>query len=312
MKCLVTGATGFIGNTLCERLLATDIQVVASSGSGGRLSSGDPARKVDLNQSAEGLQAMLSGVDAVCHLAGIAHQRAAVADYQRVNVNATLNLAQAAISSGVKRFIFVSSVKAMGVPASNRARNEAEVYPARDPYGRSKWEAEEGLRALCQCGLMDLVILRPALVYGPGAKGNLRWLIKGARVGMPRPPEAGARSLIGLEDLVALLGNLIRQAPSGQHTWNVTDDREYTARELYDVIREVMGKPHGREWLGDVGWRKACKIVDKLWRRRSGSTYEKLFSAECYSSSALKRDMGWTAKQSFRDVAPAMVEAAQS
>ncbi len=309
MKYLVTGATGFVGSTLCERLSRQDVELLAVSGSGRRLPSGIVSRQIDLNQPASGLRQELAGVDAVCHLAAIAHQRASETEYQRVNVDATLNLARAAIDSGVKRFIFVSSVKAMGLPASNRARNESEVYPAKEPYGRSKWQAEEGLRALAGDSDMAVVILRPALVYGPGAKGNLNLLIKGARLGMPRPPEAGARSLIGLQDFVALLEALLHQAPAGQHTWNVTDGDEYTARDLYDAIREALGKPAGKAWLGDAGWQSVCSLADRLWRRPADSTHEKLFGAECYSSSALQRDIGWKARQRFYDVVQAMVEA---
>ncbi len=311
VKCLVTGATGFIGSALCARLATLDIDAIALSGSGATLPSGQQTLQCDLNQSVETLEPLLEGVDVVCHLAAIAHQRASEEQYQRLNVEASLNLARAALNRGVDRFIFISSVKAMGVPASNGARNEAEVYPAPEAYGRSKWEAEEGLRDLCRDSGMSLVILRPALVYGPGVKGNLQLLIKGARLGMPRPPAAGARSMIGLGDLVALIAALVKQTPSGVHTWNVTDGQEYSARGLYDSIREAMDKPPGREWLSERGWRRACTVLDKLSGRQPDSTYEKLFGPECYSSSALQRDTGWVARQRFVDVVSSMVEAAE-
>lgn len=303
MKCLVTGATGFIGGALCTHLRDAAIDVVPVSRSGAPLADGTPTRAADLFAAAE----MLRGVDSVCHLAGIAHQRAADADYQRLNVDATLALARSAIEAGVRRFVFASSVKAMGPASGTSPRSESMVSAARDAYGRSKWEAEQGLLALCEASDMDLYILRPCLVYGPAPRGNLRLLARGARWGMPRPPAGGARSMVGLDDLAALLGQLAQGGPAGAHTWIVSDGQRYSARYLYDVLRGAMGRTPGPGWLPPGAWRAAAALLDRLSSQEAGATYEKLFGTELYDHGALASDLGWRPRQTVADMARYMV-----
>lgn len=303
VRCLVTGATGFIGSALCARLRAAGVEVLPLSRSGSPLPDGTPTRAVDLCAP----EAVPAGVDTVCHLAGIAHQRAAGADYQRVNVQATLALARSAVAAGVRRFVFVSSVKAMGPAAGALPRSETQVNPAREPYGRSKWEAEQALHALCEDTGMDLLILRPCLVYGPAPRGNLALLARGARYGMPRPPEVGARSLVGLGDLCDLLCELCRQGPAGRHTWIVSDGQCYSARALYDTLREAMGRRPTPAWLPLFAWRAAAAARDALSGARVGDTYDKLFGTELYDNSALLRDLHWRPRQTVADLAPDMV-----
>ncbi|MFV0478132.1 MAG: NAD-dependent epimerase/dehydratase family protein [Parahaliea sp.] len=302
MQCLVTGATGFIGSALCAQLRQTDIHLIAVSRSGADLPIGGSSRAMDLNQPGD-----LRGIDVVCHLAGIAHQKADADNYQRVNTQATLNLARAAKQAGVRCFIFLSSVKAMGPQQDDKPREEGEVYPAQDPYGRSKWEAEKGLRILCADGAMDLIILRPCLVYGPSPKGNLRWLVRSAELGLPRPPQGGRRSLIGLNDLARLLSALVQQWPPGIHTWNVTDSCDYAACDLYDQLRSALGHTTPARYLPSTIWQLACTGLDLLRRQPRGASYGKLFEGERYSNAALLRDTGWQPRQTFADVAPAML-----
>jgi UDP-glucose 4-epimerase len=117
---------------------------------------------------------ILAGVDVVFHLAGIAHRRASSRDYERVNHQATINLARSATEAGVGCFVFLSSVRAMGAAADALQRGEGDIQAPTDDYGRSKCLAERDLRQACAGGPMSLLILRPALVYGPGVKGNLQ------------------------------------------------------------------------------------------------------------------------------------------
>nr|WP_241263382.1 NAD-dependent epimerase/dehydratase family protein [Parahaliea mediterranea] len=300
---MVTGATGFIGGALCAHLREAAIELVPVSRSGASLADGSPTLAADLFAAQE----LLRGVDSVCHLAGIAHQRAASADYQRLNVDATLALARAAIEAGVRRFVFVSSVKAMGPAGGDSPRNESMVSAAGDAYGRSKWEAERGLLALCEASAMDLYILRPCLVYGPSPRGNLRLLARGARWGMPRPPAGGARSMVGLDDLTALLCQLLRGGPAGAHTWIVSDGQRYSARYLYDTLRGAMGRNPGPEWLPPLAWRAAATLLDRLLGQEAGATYDKLFGTELYDHGALSRDLGWRPRQTVADLAARMV-----
>jgi UDP-glucose 4-epimerase len=303
VKGLVTGATGFIGSALCARLQADDLELIAWSRSGDALADGRPTRAVDLGP---GLS-LPEGLDSVCHLAGVAHQFAPEAEHQRVNLQGTLALAQASLEAGVRRFVFVSSVKAMGPATGSAPRDEEAVQPAADAYGRSKWEAEQALRRLCRDRDMALYILRPCLVYGPAPRGNLRLLARGVRWGMPRPPAGGARSMVGLDDLTRLLQELMLRGPAGEHTWIVADGQHYTARNIYDTLCRARGREPGRGWLSAAGWRLACDALDRLRGRPVGSTRDKLLGAELYDASALARDTGWQARQVLADVAPQMV-----
>jgi UDP-N-acetyl-alpha-D-quinovosamine dehydrogenase len=305
VKCLVTGATGFVGSALCAGLRARGDELVAWSRSGAALADGTPTQAVELGAAFT----LPPGLDSICHLAGVAHQQAPAAAYQRVNVEGSLALARAALAAGVGHFLFVSSVKAMGPPpADGSPRHEDMLQPPVDPYGASKLAAEQGLRALCRDSGMALTILRPPLVYGPDPRGNLRLLARGARRGLPRPPAGGARSMIGLDDLTRLLLDLLHRPPAGQHTWIVTDQQRYSARDIYDAFCRARGRKPRPTWLPAAGWVLACEALDRLRRRPVGTTRDKLFGSELYDSSALTRDTGWRPRQQLADVVAQMVD----
>ena len=256
---------------------------------------------------------MLVGIDAVCHLAGIAHRQAPPADYEALNHLASLRLARAAARAGVRCFIYLSSVKAMGPANDDRVRTEEDRVPAHDPYGRSKWAAEVDLRREFATGPMAVVILRPTLVYGPGAAGNLRLLARGVRRGLPRPPLAGERSMIGALDLVELVAALCHNPPpAGVHTWIVTDGERYTTQGLYDLLREALGKGRGRAWLPAWGWRVGASLLDQLRPRDTTPTYERLFGTELYSNAALLAATDWRPRCRIEKVAAALVGSPQS
>ena len=298
MKCLVTGASGFIGAQLCRQLQARGDDVVATSRSGASLPDGTATIALDLATS-DFDSTLLVGVDTVFHLAGIAHTRAQVAQYERVNFQATVALAAAARSAGVRRFVFLSSVKAMGPAGSAAMRAETDVARPLDAYGLSKWDAECALRESGQNSAMAVVILRPALVYGEQAKGNLALLAKAARRGLPRPPAGGARSMISQADLVSLLLLLTDLELQGVHTWIATDGELYTTRRVYDALRSAQGAGPTSAWLPLWCWRGAAALFD-LWRGdRGDSTALKLFGDERYSNSALIKATGWQPSQTL-------------
>ncbi|TXS96225.1 NAD-dependent epimerase/dehydratase family protein [Parahaliea maris] len=305
MTCLVTGASGFIGSALCAHLAAEGVGLVATSRGGAVTASGIATRPMD---PAHPQARLLEGVDSVVHLAGVAHQHAAPEMYDKVNVEATLALARAALEAGVRQFIYFSSVKAMGPPHHESPRTETELTLPVDAYGRSKREAELQLDALCRDGGMCLVILRPCLVYGPSPRANLRLLAGLARWWPLRPPEGGVRSMIGLQDLVSLVSLLVRQPPAESRTWLVADGKPLSAREMYDELRQARGLGPGRQCLPHFLWRFACRLVDYLRGEVGGSTAHKLFAAEQYDASAVQGATGWQPRQCFADVAPAMVE----
>ncbi|KZX60555.1 hypothetical protein A3709_00340 [Halioglobus sp. HI00S01] len=290
-KCLVTGATGFIGRELCPALVAAGADVVAVSRTANPSAVGQMLA-VDLAEQPLPEQA-LEDVATVIHLAGVAHQKAEASLYTRLNLDATLALARSAQAAGVRHFIFVSSVKAMGPASDDHARSEADVTPTDDAYGHSKWRAEEGLRDLAREGDMAVTILRPALVYGAEPKGNLALLDRGISMGLPRPPEAGGRSMIGLPDLAVLLVKLVFHPPQGCHTWIVCDGQRYSSRTVYDALRARRGLGLARSWLPAWMWRSAASVL---------GVRDKLFGSEYYDNGALMAALGWAPTVSLAEV----------
>jgi nucleoside-diphosphate-sugar epimerase len=301
VNCLVSGATGFIGRQICQRLLARGDSVVALSKSGIPLANGLPTVAVDLALD-EPDAGLLSGIDVVIHLAGIAHQQAPALAYERLNVQGTLCLARLASAAGVKRFIYLSSVKAMGIPGSMAIRTEKDCSPPRDAYGRSKWQAECALRSEFADDPMSVVILRPALVYGRNVKGNLQRLSRAVQRGLPRPPAAGQRSMIALDDLVELVLDLMLTPLSGVHTWIACGDTAYSTRSIYDMLRRANGKGKGIGWLPHWAWRAAGNLLDVLITRGDEATYDKLFGTEVYSNAAVRTATGWRPDVGLEDV----------
>lgn len=308
MKCLVSGATGFIGRSLCRRLVLEGHTVTALSKSGRPLPDGTPTLALDLAQSLPSAE-QLQGVDVVFHLAGIAHQHAPDSAYVALNERATVGLAGRCQQAGVGRFVFLSSVKAMGPARQGEPRAESDCLPPDEPYGRSKWRAECQLREAFESGPMNVVIVRPALVYGPRPKGNLALLARGMRAGLPRPPAGGGRSMIALDDLVAALLLVASLPLEGVHTWIAADPRPYSTRFLYDQLRAAAGRGAGLAWLPAPGWRLAAAVLDLCTGRRGESTYHKLFGTELYSATALMQATGWRPAVRFELLAPELLRA---
>lgn len=300
MKCLVTGATGFIGRALCAQLRADGHEVVPLSCSGASLDDGTPTIAIDI-ATGDFDSALFGGVNVVIHAAGIAHQNAAPDEYVTVNTEATVRLYRAACSASVPTFIYVSSVKAMGVPTTGSPRSESELAPAPDPYGSSKREAEKALEA--EAGACtSLLIVRPSLVYGREHKGNLHLLARGVRLGLPRPPPGGLRSMIALPDMVGLLCTLAVRPPAGCRTFIATGPDVYSTRQIYDLLRRAEGRPPGRAWWPAWVWRLAGRALDVVRGRAAGTTYEIMFGDEVYDGSAVTAALGWSPRVRLEDV----------
>ncbi|WP_162300075.1 NAD-dependent epimerase/dehydratase family protein [Kineobactrum sediminis] len=306
MRTLVTGATGFIGRELCRQLVARGDDLVATSQNGGVLPGGHYASPLDLQGSVPEAAA-LQGVDVVYHLAGVAHQYAEAVRYDAVNYHATMAMARAAHQAGVGYFVYLSSVKAMGLQADGKPRAEGDTVEPGDAYGASKWRAECDLRAEFSGGAMTVIILRPAVVYGAALKGNLKLLLQAARLGLPAPPAGGARSMVGVTDLAALLCTLPSGGFSGLHTWIVTDGQAYSTREMYAILRMALQRPV-RNWQAPLWlWRTFAALLDRWQRQPSGTSFGKLFDTEVYSNSALLAATNWRPRQSLATMASELV-----
>src|SRR6185369_11694039 len=206
MRVLVTGASGFIGRALVHEFVAQGHWVRAAM----RVPADIFPRTVevvavsDLANPIE-WRPLIREIDSVVHLAGIAHTGAGVAEtaYDRVNRAATAALASAAVAARIKRLVFISSVRAQSGPSSSRAIAETDPPAPTDAYGRSKLAAEEAIRATA----VPYTILRPALIYGSGVKGNLASLLRLAQSRLPLPLAAlhSRRSLLARENLIGAI-----------------------------------------------------------------------------------------------------------
>jgi UDP-glucose 4-epimerase len=255
---------------------------------------------------------LLQGVDVVFHLAGIAHQQAAKEAYTALNENATLKLARLCSEAGVARFIFLSSVKAMGAATGSGERSELECTLPTDAYGLSKWRAEKALQDEFADDPMEVVIVRPALVYGGAAKGNLALLARGVEAGLPRPPALGGRSMVAIEDLVDLLCIVAREPVQAIQTWIVTDGQTYSTRYVYDQLRAAAGKKVGVAWLPIAGWRLAAALLDCRPGRAGEATFDKLFATELYSNRAVLEATSWRPRIRLEHVAGAIMDAREA
>lgn len=301
VRAVVTGATGLIGRELTRQLLVRGDDVIPVSRNGGSLPAGPRVQAVDLERASMPRE-LLAGVDTLYHLAGVAHQQAREARYQRLNVDATVTLAREALSAGVRTFVFVSSVKAMGPARDERPRDESDLSHCVDAYGASKRAAEAALCELLDGGPMRLVIIRPALVYGGPLRGNLRWMRLAARLGLPRPPERGGRSMIGLADLVDLLCRLPREPWSDDAASSpliVTDGECYSSQRIYDSMRIAGGRSPRRGRGSLVFWWLAALGLDVLLRQRPGTHFRKLFGWERYTSRRLLALGDWRPRETL-------------
>ena len=234
---LVTGATGFVGRALIEVLSKSGRRVV--KGVRRKAVVDDEIAVGDIGPSTE-WAAALHGCDSVVHLAARVHvMRDTAADplavFRTTNTAATLNLAQQAAQAGVRRFVFVSSIKVNGEATLPGVPFTADDTPApEDAYAVSKYEAEQGLLALATETGMEVVIIRPPLIYGPGVKANFQSMMRWVAKGLPLPLGAihNRRSLVGLDNLVDLIRVCLIHPNAANQIFLVSDGEDVSTTEL--------------------------------------------------------------------------------
>jgi len=234
MKILVTGANGFIGNTLVPQLASLGHMVVPAV----RRPCGLNLEHVVVDEAS--YRAALTGCECIVHLAGRAHiTRDHAIDslqaFRTANVDLTLAIANLAVEAGVRRFVFMSSIKVNGerTAAGNRFRSDDYVAP-RDPYGISKWEAEQGLHRVAETTGLEVVIIRPPLVYGPGVKANFAALMRVVKSGVPLPLGSihNKRSLVSLDNLVDFINTCTAHPAAGNQTFLISDGQDLSTTDL--------------------------------------------------------------------------------
>ena len=245
MKILVTGFNGFLGKSVTKGLSKDTNEIISVT----RSISSDAFAVGDIDENTNWTEVLI-GCDVIVHLAARVHQMHddsldPLSEFRRVNTAGTLNLALQAMNAGVKRFIFISSIKVNGEESDFPYSEMSEPNPS-DAYAISKWEAEQGLNELCRDGEMEVVIIRPPLIYGPGVKANFASMIKWVKRGLPLPFGSihNKRSLIAVENLVdfiMLCADKSKSPKAANQIFLISDGVDVSTTEMLNNVRTAYG-----------------------------------------------------------------------
>ena len=313
---LLTVAAGFVGRHLCQYLIDQGHEVLALL----RKQSVGPWHKgyvCELGYESIPGEAM-EAIDGIFHLANVAHAQPndlSDAMYWQINVLGTEMLLKAAIDSGVQRFIFFSSVKAVADP-NNECVDEGWTQDPVDVYGCTKQTVERLVLEIGAISGMHVCNLRPALVYGSGVKGNLLRMLEGIKKGRfpPLPEFNNRRSMISVDDLVvaAWLANEC-DAANGQ-TYIVTDGVEYSSCALYEAMcKALQVKPPAwripKTVLGTAA--VVCDYLEWITKRTmpyNSAAFARLSGSACYKSDKIRNELKWSPEYTFFDILPDMTK----
>jgi len=327
MKILISGPNGFVGKKVCERLIGDGLHVRGAQRNSTPLPDGCESAIVGNIDASTDWSLALTGIDAVVHLAARVHimnetSAHPMAAFREVNVHGTRRLAVEAAKSGVKRFVFISSIKVNGeatLQSSDRrseygsptsevsserprtknqelstknlsaAFSERDQASPEDPYGQSKYEAELVLREIEAATGMEVVILRPPLLYGPGVKANFLKLIQWVDKGIPLPLGGvkNKRSLLSLTNFADVISKCLTDPRAGGQTFTVCDGDDVSSGELVERIAKALGKSPRLlpvpEWL--------MKFAGKLTGK--SEQVERLCSSLQVDSSHVRERLDW-------------------
>lgn len=316
MKILVTGASGFVGSKLLEQL------PTSSTLSLGRdkpeRHSCEKFFKLEVDNNTDYTLA-LRGVGVLVHLAARVHvMNDAVSnpleEYREVNTRGTVNLARQAASAGVKRFVFVSSIKVNGESSSqDKPFTSADLHAPEDDYGLSKSEAEQELFEIGKDTGMEIVVIRPTLVYGPGVKANFASLMKLVSKGVPLPfgcIKNNKRSLVSLDNLVDLIVTCIEHPKAANQVFLISDDHDVSTSEMVRHMAQALGKT---PWQLPVPlW--CYKLVGEMFNK--SDVIDRLTGSLQVDISHTKETLGWAPPQSlqegFKQTAEAFLQSKKS
>jgi nucleoside-diphosphate-sugar epimerase len=291
MKVLITGATGFIGSALTPTLMAQGWQVRQI----GRLPHAVPRPSSEATEAGiQPLPTLVDGCKVVIHLAGRAHvmQENVVdplAAYRESNVMQTAALAEAACTAGVRRFVFISTAKVHG---ENGTYSERDSPQPEDPYALSKCEAERALTRIPTESAMEVVIIRPPLVYGPGVKGNFKSMVTWVKRGLPLPLGAvhNLRSMVALENLVdfiCLCADANRSPRAANETFLISDTQDVSTTTLLRKIAVAYGRPS--RLIPLPSW--VIKALGTMSGQRAA--IDRLLGTFCISAEKAQSQLGW-------------------
>lgn len=282
MITLVTGANGFVGSALCARLRKDGAPVRGAVRLSNVRAGGTEGVTIDGLASDTDWSEALKNVEQVVHLAARVHvmndkSSDPFAEFRRVNVEGTAALARQAAAAGVRRFVFLSSVKVNGEFTEAGQPFTADDVPApEDPYGVSKHEAEQLLRQIADETGMEVVIIRPPLVYGPGVKANfaamMRWLARGVPLPLAAVNE-NRRSLVALDNLVDLIMTCLHHPAAANQTFLVSDGEDLSTAQLLKRMGAAMGHPARLFYVPPALLKLGATVLNKpgIYQRLCGS-----------------------------------------
>ncbi len=300
-RVLVTGANGFVGKVVCRLLQACPLVVRGAVRSADRfvVEGVEPVVVGSIGPSTDWAEA-LDGVDCVIHLAARVHQmrdRAAdpLAAHREVNAAGSERLARAAARAGVRRFVFLSTVKVLGEARDAPYTAEDEPAPS-DPYGVSKWEAEQALWRVSRDTGLEVTVLRPPLVYGPGVGANFLRLMHMIERGVPLPFGAvqNRRSLVFVDNLADAIRVAAQSPAASDKTYLLSDGDDVSTPELVRRIAEAMGR---RERLLAVPPRW-IRAMARLAGRAAAAG--RVLGSLAVDSRPIRRDLGWSPPYTMR------------
>lgn len=344
MKILITGATGFVGKAVTEATIKSGYQVSALVRSesqqlptdvyqiavgdfahiaeGGEttvdssvspnhneLSTSTNKQDPDLLSTGDKLLYVMNGIDVVVHTAARAHvmkeeETDPAAIYHLVNVSLTERLARAAAEAGVKRFVFISTVKVNGEVTFGKPFTENDQPRPQDDYSRSKLSAEQVLMSIAKETRMEVVIIRPPLVYGPGVKGNLANMMQWLGTGIPLPLGRinNLRSLLALDNLVGFILLCIKHPKASNEVFLISDGKDISTTQLIYEIAAINGEK-ARLVPVPISW---MKVALKLFGKKNMG--ERLFNSLQLDISKAREVLGWQPPISMEEQIKKMIE----
>lgn len=302
---LVTGASGFMGKSLCERLQTEGVVVNALL----RHSTTGPWSQVieqdlTLPLPIEKLKNSLQGIDTIFHLAAVTHTGNTAIPrehYWAINVTTTKALLQLAVELGASHFVYMSSVKAIN-PTDN--------------YGHSKKAAEDFILSFGKNNGLSVSILQPALVYGPSVKGNLFSMLRLIQKGLflPPPEVHNARSMIGLADVITAMLLVVENPIANGKIYTLTDEHHYSTKEIYDAMRSALGLSPMRWSFPFIFFKIMAHVGDcaeRLFKHRlpfNSEVLEKFFGSAVYSSKRIREELGFESHYTLFSNLPEIVK----
>ncbi len=293
MNFLITGATGFVGSALCQLLERSEHTVygVVRSSDATLPASVKPILVSSIADLTD--HPILSQIDVVIHLAARVHQMKETAtdplgEFRAVNTEATKDLAISARAAGVKRFVYLSSIKVNG-DGQSEAYTELSQPQPNDPYGISKWEAECELQDIAAQTGLEVVILRPPLVYGAGVRANFLSLIKLVQKGIPLPLGAvqNQRSLVYVGNLVDAIATCATHPNAAGQTFLISDNTDVSTAELVRNLAKSLNKPVRLLPISPVLLTILAQILGKT------ATVDRLFGSLTIDSSKIRQSLNW-------------------